>query len=115
MNFFHVSSNHLIKSSTVTLHQWLQVFILHCGLASLQCTIVTLDMLSKTILVGVTGESENEPMTNTAIWFTRRISVLLSEVHLLTRLENHISKMLQTLQLLMSAVYGVFRETVMEC
>lgn len=58
---------------------------------------MTLGVLSKTILVRVTVEAANEPMANTLTRFTHRINVLLSEMYLLTKLENHISKMLQTL------------------
>lgn len=53
-------------------------------------------MLSKTILVGVTGKVEDEPMTNAVTWFTHRVNALLSKMYLLTKPENHISKMLQT-------------------
>lgn len=42
-------------------------------------------------------KAENELLTNTATRFTHRVNVLLSEMYLLTKLENHISKMLQTL------------------
>ena len=64
---------------------------------SLHCIKVTLGVLSETIPVGVTVEAENEPMTNTVTRFTRRINVLLSEMYLLTKPGNHISKMVQTL------------------
>ena len=54
-------------------------------------------MLSKAILVGVIVEAEKEPMANIVSWFSRRVNTLLSQMYLLTKLENHISKMQQTL------------------
>lgn len=58
---------------------------------------MTLGMVSKTIHVGITVKAENELLTNIVTRFTHRVNVLLSEMYLLTKLENHIIKMLQTL------------------
>lgn len=57
--------------------------------------LVLLGLVSKTIHVGVTVQSENELLTYRAMRFTHR--VLLTEMYLLTKLENHIIKMLLTL------------------
>lgn len=66
-------------------------------ICKLLCYKVTLGMLSKTILVGVTVEAEDEPMMKTVTWFTHRVNALLSKMYLLIKLKNDISKILQTL------------------
>lgn len=58
---------------------------------------MTLGMVSKIIQVGITVKAENELLTYRAMRFTHRINILLTEMYLLTKLENHISKMLLTL------------------
>lgn len=58
---------------------------------------MTLGMVSKNILVGITVKAENELLTYRAMRFTHGVNVLLTEMYLLTKLENHISKMLLTL------------------
>lgn len=64
-------------------------------------------MLSNTILVGVTVETKYVPLSKTVIKFTHRVNALFFR-NVLTKLENHIRKMLQTLemQLLLSTVFG---------